>query len=216
MPNSSLQITIPQQGTTIILADGEFPTKPETLTYLTNASTIVCCDGAIRHLEKLDITPTVIVGDLDTITPDEKNKYRKILHQVENQNTNDLTKAMQWCLDHQIEEVVVIGATGKREDHTLGNIGLLLEHCHKIKWAFISNYGWFIPLKTSARIKAYEGQQISIFNFSGNHPITSDGLRYPLKDRVLTRPWEGTLNEAIGDSFSLYFNQGEVVVFLNH
>ena len=48
-----------------------------------------------------------------------------IVHVTE-QETNDLNKAFRYCLANGWTDIVILGATGKREDHTLGNIGLLM------------------------------------------------------------------------------------------
>ena len=204
----------PEPGLPVILADGAFPNNDDTLAYLKKAQKIICCDGAIHQLEKIKILPDMIVGDLDSISPAEKEKYSDRLYQDSNQDTNDLTKAMQWCLDHNIREVVVLGATGKREDHTLGNIGLLAEHCHRMIWSFLTDYGWFVPIRKSSTIQSKAGQQVSIFCFDPQCSITSSGLKYPLIQRQFKLPWEGTLNEAEKEHFSLTFEKGEIVVYL--
>jgi thiamine pyrophosphokinase len=66
----------------------------------------------------------------------------------------------------------------------------------------------------SCSFKSFPGQQVSFFSISPETEITSSGLLYPLKKRKLKNWWEATLNEAAGNSFSLVFESGEVIVFL--
>lgn len=207
-------VTFSKPGISVIVADGAFPQSDFALDYLRKASRIICCDGAILKLEKAAFTPHVIVGDLDSISEEKKQQYAHLLHQDKNQETNDLTKAINWCIQNDINEVIVLGATGEREDHTLGNIGLLLEHAHRITLSYITDFGLFMPITKTAQIQSITGQQVSIFSFNNNCKITTKGLKYPLNNQALTLPWQGTLNQAESNSFTLELEGGSVVVFL--
>ena len=46
---------------------------------------------------------------------------------MKDQETNDLTKAVNYVKTLGFREVLILGATGRREDHTLGNISLLAQ-----------------------------------------------------------------------------------------
>ena len=64
------------QEPVIILANGDFPTHPIPFGKLQDANTIICCDGAINILDKNGMEPHYILGDLDSIDNNLKNKYR--------------------------------------------------------------------------------------------------------------------------------------------
>jgi thiamine pyrophosphokinase len=68
----------------------------------------------------------------------------------------------------------------------------------------------------SSEITSLPGQQISIFSIDPETAVTSNGLRYPLHSTKLSNWWFATLNEALGNSFSLEFNQGRVIVYLKY
>ena len=53
---------------------------------------------------------------------------RQILHRISDQETNDQTKAVNFLLAQGKRRIAIIGATGNREDHTLGNISLLSDY----------------------------------------------------------------------------------------
>ncbi len=208
-------INTPEIGLPIILADGAFPKQEFALQYLNNAPKIICCDNAIEKLDKnTNRVPEAIIGDLDSISKEYKTKYEKLIFHDPDQDSNDLTKAVEWCINNNIYNVIVLGATGEREDHTLGNISLLLNHSKIINWSFITDYGYFIPLTSSSTIQCKKGQQISIFSFDYNCKITSQGLKYPLNQHQFKLPWEGTLNEAIDNEFSLEISSADVIVFV--
>lgn len=200
-------------GVPVILADGLFPKSKKVLSFLEAASMIICCDGATVKLLKYGLKPDSIVGDMDSLPQQYQRQFKNIIVGSEDQETNDFTKAVNAVLALGLEQVVVLGATGEREDHTLGNIGLLVEHGRKLQIQILSDFGVFTPIYSSSIMSSYSGQQVSIFNILGTPHITSDGLKYPLRDMSLNNWWCGTLNEAISNEYSLDFENGGLVVF---
>jgi thiamine pyrophosphokinase len=201
---------------TVILANGTFPSHPVPLTRLREADLIVCCDGAAEKLVAHGLEPGIIIGDLDSVSPELKERSRKILVQDSDQETNDLTKAVNWCITAGIKEVAILGATGIREDHTLGNISLLADYSSRINTVMLTDTGSFRVYDHSVTITSHPGQQVSIFSIDPALAITSSGLRYPLNNLRLHSWWRGTLNEADGREFSLEFENGCAIVFMNH
>lgn len=201
---------------TVILANGNYPTHSVPLARLHDAKLIVCCDGAAEKLVAHGLEPGIIIGDLDSVSPALKKRYEEILVTDADQETNDLTKAVNWCISQGIEEVVILGATGIREDHTLGNISLLAGYCEKIDAVMLTNTGIFRVYDHSVTIASHPGQQVSIFSIDPMLTVTSSGLRYPLNNLRLNSWWRGTLNEAATMEFRLEFENGRVIVFMEY
>jgi thiamine pyrophosphokinase len=198
---------------TVIVADGTFPQHEIPLVYLKNAKRIVCCDGSAESLLMAGYTPDAIVGDMDSLSEDLKNRFADRLFPDESQDTNDLTKAVMWCREMNYRDIVILGGTGKREDHTIGNISLLAEYVRNVNVIMITDTGILKPLLKSSEIFSFPGQQVSIFSIDPETEVTSSGLKYPLHKTKLTNWWFATLNESLGDKFSLDFN-GRLIVFL--
>ena len=202
---------------TIILANGAFPKSQQLLDLLDDCKQIICCDGAVNKLIESGREPHIIIGDLDSVEANHEAKYQNILVQINDQNTNDLTKAINWCLAHKIEEVIILGATGEREDHTIGNISLLTEYHKKLNVRMLTDNGVFIPISKSTNFKSTIGQQVSIFSLNPTVEITSIGLKYPLQNLALKAWWMGTLNEAVSNEFEIKFEQQtSIVIYLLH
>jgi len=199
---------------TVVVADGSFPSHPVPLGHLRDADRIVCCDGSAENLLDAGFIPEAIVGDLDSFSGELAVRYKDIIYRDEDQNTNDLTKAVKWCKEKGLNDIVIVGATGKREDHTLGNISLLLEYIKDIKVIMVTDTGILLPLLGSSEISSFPGQQVSVFSILPEVEISSQGLRYPLYRKKIGNWWEATLNEALGESFSLDFSNGRVIVYL--
>ena len=115
----------------VILADGEYPVHEYPLRLLRETPYIVCCDGAANTFISHGYIPNMIIGDGDSLSVENRMLYKDRLLYVADQETNDLTKAIRFLLGKNFRNVVILGATGKREDHTLGNISLLMEHLYR-------------------------------------------------------------------------------------
>src|SRR5664279_1774766 len=198
---------------TVIVADGTFPTHDIPLGYLKNAKRIICCDGSAQNLLLTGMQPDAIVGDMDSLNDELANRFADRIYLDENQETNDLTKAVSWCIDMGYKDLVIVGATGKREDHTLGNISLLAEYVREMNIIMVTDTGIFRPYLKSSKISSFPGQQVSIFSIDPETQVTSIGLRYPLSGTKINNWWCATLNESLGDNFSLEFD-GRLIVYL--
>jgi thiamine pyrophosphokinase len=188
---------------TIILANGEKPTHPIPLNVLKKAEKIICCDGAISFLEQQNITPHIIIGDCDSISSELKEKYKSIIQEDKNYDYNDLQKALKYCIANKWEQVIILGASGWRDDHFLANIGILMHYTDKLMLSMITNYGIFMPIKQTTAFQSFPGQQVSIFSFTPEAEITYHGLKYPVQKQKFKELWEGSLNEAIGEQFTV-------------
>lgn len=199
----------------VVLANGKFPESDIPLGYLNAADIIICCDGAVEKLNIFGLEPSVIVGDMDSILPEHAKRYADIIiPDKEDQDSNDLTKAIKYCISKDINDVVILGATGLREDHTIGNIFLLLEYSDFLNVKAVSDYGIFLTVSSGDKISSFPGQQTSIFTNKPEIELSSVGLRYSLDKSRLANLWMGTLNECLYDSFSLDFNSDRIIVFL--
>ena len=112
----------------VILANGEYPTHVLPLKILEEAKFVVCCDGAANEYILRGHTPDIIIGDGDSLSPENKTRFSDIIHHIADQETNDQTKAVHFLQEKGYQRIAIVGATGKREDHTLGNISLLLDY----------------------------------------------------------------------------------------
>jgi thiamine pyrophosphokinase len=199
---------------TIILANGKFPDHPVPLGFLLNAKRVICCDGAADSLIDFGLVPYAIVGDCDSVNKKIADKYQDRLFRDNDQETNDLTKAVKWCSERGYKDIVILGATGKREDHTIGNISLLAEYAAFMSVKMVTDAGTFIALLESCEVESEKGQQVSIFSINPDTEITSEGLKYKLNKKKLSNWWNATLNEVDGKGFTLEFNGGPVLVFM--
>jgi len=196
----------------VIVANGEFPAHPVPLTALETAGTVVCCDGATEKLCRHAMTPDHIVGDLDSLPPALKRRFADRLHLVASQDTNDLTKAVAFCVRHGATQLKILGAGGLREDHTIANVSLLADYAQQCAVEMITNHGRFTAIRQTTVFTGFVGEQVSVFSLTPAVPVTLAGFKYPLQNARLDAWWKGTLNEVAGNTFSIAFENGVCIV----
>nr|MBD5377870.1 thiamine diphosphokinase [Bacteroides sp.] len=198
----------------VVIDAGQFPTSPQALRWLSVTDKIVCCDGAANaYLSRPGARAWRIVGDCDSLSPLILSRYADIVRRRPDQETNDQTKAVTYLAHRGLTPIAIIGATGLREDHTFGNISLLIDyHLQGIEARAYTDHGVFIPASGTRTFHCPTGTQVSIFNF-GATGLHADGLRYPLRD--FTTWWQGTLNETTAPTFTIHAH-GPYLLFLTY
>lgn len=201
----SMYSFIPSNIEAVIVGNGEFPAAPSVVRVLEQAPFVVCCDGAAdTYDEKMGRLPDAVVGDGDSLSSTLRARLGDRFFHVTEQEHNDQTKAVRFLIERGIQRILIVGATGKREDHTIGNIGLLVEYLRMgVEVALLTDYGVFTPAQGDSVWESFAGQQVSVFNF-GCTELSSEGLAYSLYP--LASWWQGTLNESLGNAFRLSGN----------
>lgn len=201
---------------TVILANGQFPVSDTPLRALSVAERIVCCDGAAGKLNAAGFEPSWVVGDMDSLSEADRMRYGGRLVRVDEQESNDLAKAFRFCLSRGWDDVTILGATGLREDHTLGNLSLIVDFAREARVVLLTDTGRFTPVLAPMALPAFRGQQVSIFSFEPGIRVYAEGLKYPLDGVPFTRWWQATLNEACGDEVGLVFEGGPLLVYQSY
>lgn len=198
----------------VVAANGELPTGGPALSVLRGAKFLCCCDGAGERLWNMGFKADVVVGDGDSMSEEFKAGHAGIIERVEEQDDNDLTKATRLCIARGFKRIAYVGCTGMREDHTLANIFLMPRYRRDFGLlpVMVSSYGCFIPASGDAAFATFPRQQVSIFNVSCSH-LSGEGLRW--KPYTYAQLWQGTLNEAVGDTVVMHAD-GEYIMYFTH
>lgn len=212
----------------VIICDGKFP-KTEYPHYLIRtADYIICCDGALKKFLRNSLSifgeerlPDLVIGDMDTLPASMQKKYADIILKETEQEHNDQTKAVRWALNNLkgIETIHILGATGGRADHTIGNTSLLMEYTRMfdlkdITIEMVSDDGTIFPINDTIEFECGPGRSISIFTPDNSLKIKSQGLMYPTDDVVFDNWWKATLNKTVQDNVRLELSHRSIALIM--
>ncbi|MFZ1517172.1 MAG: thiamine diphosphokinase [Ignavibacteriaceae bacterium] len=196
----------------LIIANGKSPTKKVIdYFYAKGFDTIICADGGANSAKKLGIVPDFIIGDLDSAQTKtlEFFQSKSEIIQINRQNDTDVEKCLKFAIKKGFKEVILLGVTGDRLDHTICNLGIVIKFFNKIKIYLAAESSYLIPIKKFTIFKSKIGETISIYGFDNKTKITSAGLKYKL--RKVSLPFgvkESTSNVSISNTVELNVNGG--------
>lgn len=216
--------------TVVIICDGQFPRTEYPLYLMRSADFTICCDGALvkylRNGKRIfgeERLPDLVIGDMDTLSKTMQEKYRHIIRKENEQEHNDQTKAVRWALNNiaGLSTIYILGATGKRVDHTIGNASLLMEYTRMfdlegmgVTIEMISDTGTVFAINDTVEIDCGIGRQVSVFSPDNSLRIKSRGLEYPTDDVVFDNWWKATLNKASEDTVRLEFSHRSMALIM--
>ena len=152
---------------------------------------IICADSGAGYLRAIGIVPHVIIGDMDSLSPDMleyfKERGSRIIRFPAGKNETDTQLALEYAFGIAPDEIYVFGAFGTRIDHTLANVSLLALGLEKgIQIKLIDEWCETFIVNRECTIEGEPGQTVSLLPLSDMVTgITIDGFEYPLKDGAM-------------------------------
>jgi len=188
----------------VVLCDGP-PPPPELLAYWLNGSGIfVCTDAAGHPYDHLPRVPDVVIGDFDALAGrvlDGRGGPRFL--QVVDQHTTDSEKALLYLADEGYTEVVLLGATGWRLDHTLFNVQLLERFADSMQVCLAGHHCDTVRVPPNAQISwdLPPGTRFSVMPLMApvTH-VTIEGAEYPLLGETLVAGGAATISNSVAMS----------------
>ncbi len=203
----------------IIFANGDFyPT--ENNIQLTKDDLVIAADGGSRHCQTLEITPDVLIGDLDSTSKDLIQEWQTngvlVIRHPNQKDQTDLELALLYAQAEGASEIIVYGAVGGRLDMTFGNL-LLLAHPELTSQITLICGGEEVHALRpgeSLVLQGAPGDIVSLLSLGpGESGIRTKGLEYPLEnedlDFGLTR---GISNRMTAESAVIQLEKGLLAV----
>ena len=159
---------------------------------------VVFCDSGLKHLEHLQVLPSLIVGDFDS----HENPHldvETIVLPCEKDDT-DTVYAVKEAINRGFDDFLLIGVVGARLDHTLGNVSILLylDSLGK-KGSIIDDYSEMEIVSDEPVSICDQYSFFSLLNITGcAKGITITGAKYPLDGGEITCEYQyGISNEVL-------------------
>jgi thiamine pyrophosphokinase len=197
----------------LLICNGEQPTPSLARRLARQSHVVVAADGGANGARTLGITPDLIIGDLDSITSSTLKFFSETtVIRVSGQDNTDMEKALDYIFSETLaQEVMVIGATGRRIDHTLGNLAVLSKYVRHLRIVACGE-GWYaFPVRSGERIHASIGTTVSLIPFSNCRGVTLKGLQYPLRGAPLHAAQIAVSNVVKRSPFTISLGQGKLL-----
>lgn len=185
---------------------------------------LICADGGANHAVLSDRLPDRLIGDLDSITPENLKLCEKAGCIIDRfpceKDETDLELALiyaeeQACLMSE-RDIWLYGATGKGIDHFLGNVALMLAYARKgyrIRLVDPEHEAWI--LQSRECVRRSPGQKLSLIALSERAVVTTEGLYYPLQQGVLLQDSpRGISNVFVSREAIIHVHEGWVLLVL--
>ena len=163
-----------------LLLNGE---SPLILPEMTKYDLVCATDGAYHFLEEKNIQLNIVTGDFDSIFIPPKNV--EAIH-TPDQNFTDFEKMLFILHERGYRNIDIFGASGKEQDHFLGNLHTALKWKDRLKIKFFDNHGLYFFSDKTTEIKSIKDKTVSLIPFPEAKNILSTGLQYSLKNDDLS------------------------------
>jgi thiamine pyrophosphokinase len=203
----------------LIFANGHLPDLDAARALVRPDDFILAADGGTRHALALGLIPNVIIGDLDSVTREEKQKLHKADTQIilfpRDKNETDLELAIQHAVDMKLDQVVIVGALGGRLDQTLGNLALLSDlRLLTFDLRLDDGVEETFFCRDQAEVHGRSGDIVSLIPWGAPvEGVRTEGLRWPLSDETLY-PYKtrGISNELLDGTATVQIRSGLLLI----
>jgi thiamine pyrophosphokinase len=174
-----------------IFANGELADPHHLKTRLQPGDALFAADGGQRHLAKMGLRPVRVIGDMDSIAPDELTRLEEAGVRLErypvDKDETDLELAIRRVVQEGYRTLRIAGGLGGRLDQTLGNLFLLQQpELSGLDIRFEDGSEEVFLIRQQGEITGAPGDTVSLLPL--NVPaqgVTTVGLKYPLQNETL-------------------------------
>lgn len=189
---------------------------------------VVCADSGLDVADKLGLDVNFLMGDFDSVEKEILSKYMKkdflgsntrYIKYPKEKDYTDMHLVLEWTLEQKPSEIVILGATGRRLDHFIANVNILLLALEKkIPTYIIDRYNKLCLINSEYRINRHSlwGKYISICPFTEEVTgVSLYGFKYPLTSKTIKKGGSRTVSNELADSVDeavISLDQGILIV----
>ena len=182
---------------------------------------VIAADSGMRYLYESGKRPTHIVGDFDSVARDILDYYRSLdgiaIRQYNPvKDATDTEIAIRYAIELGVEKLWILGGTGSRIDHMLGNIQCLkIAKEENVEAYIVDGYNRVRLLGGDACIRKEDlfGPYFSVFPLGGEvKNVSIKGAKYPLHNHTLT-PYDSRCvsNQPESETIQITFSEGDII-----
>ena len=198
----------------VIVGGADISNYDRIIAYIKSDDFVIFCDSGLKHMEKLAVKPSLIVGDFDS----HENPHldvETIVLPCEKDDT-DTVFAVKEAIKRGYKEFLLIGVIGARLDHTLGNV-YILEYLDQLgyKGRIVDDFSDMELVKDTPVLIDDSYSYFSVLNITGTlQDITIENAKYPLQNAAIQSGYQyGISNEVLpGKTAKITVGEGSVLL----
>jgi thiamine pyrophosphokinase len=177
----------------VIFAGGTIHAGEPVSRTIASADLIIAADGGAANALAFGCTPSIIVGDLDSLDPAlleqfEQQADKQIIRLPVEKDETDTEIAIQVALNHHADTITLLGGLGgQRFDHSIANIFLLVGFAG-INLRLVDGMStcWLLSGPGQANITGHKRDLLSLFPLERDAlNVHTTNLYYPLRNEPL-------------------------------
>lgn len=203
----------------IIFANGELPDLDKARVLLREDDFIFCADGGSRHALEMNLTPNLVIGDMDSIQKNQWQELEKAGASIElfphDKNETDLELAIHRALELEPKEIIILAALGGRTDQTLANIALLTDlRLSTFDLRLDDGVEEILFCRNQVQVEGRSGDIVSLLPWGGEVTgIQTENLKWSLDNETLyPDKTRGISNEMTGNTATVKIQSGLLLI----
>ena len=202
----------------VIVGGADISNYDRIIAHIKSDDFVIFCDSGLKHMEKIAVKPSLIVGDFDS-HENPKLDIETIVLPCEKDDT-DTVFALKEAVRRGCTDFLLIGVIGARLDHTLGNV-YILEYLDELglKGKIIDDYS---EMELVSHEPAYIEDSYAFFsliNITGTAKgVAIENAKYLLNDAEITCGYQyGVSNEVIsGQTAKVSVKEGKLLLIKDY
>lgn len=202
----------------IIFANGTLPDLDAARRLLRPDDFLLAADGGTHHALDLGLVPSIIIGDLDSAPFDLQpltDAGAGIIQHPRDKDETDLELALDYAIQHNFGEIVIVGALGGRLDQTLANLALISAARRPSPVIRIDDGLESAQFcRGRLEVRGRRGDLVSLIPWGGEvRGVRTEGMRWPLSNETLfPHKTRGLSNEMTDDLAVIQIESGLLLI----
>ncbi len=205
----------------IVIGNGVIQDYDIVREYFDNAY-VIACDGGLNHCRKMMIVPDVVVGDFDSVNAGDKQFFEELgverIVYPRKKDFTDMEIGINLALEKGSDEIYILGGLGKRFDHSLANLHILVNPVVRgVRACLVDEHNLITLVKDSLDIKGEKGQNVSLIPLTTEvKGVTTQNLEYALDNKTMRVGSSiGVSNVMTEDNANVSVKDGYLVVIMS-
>lgn len=198
----------------LIMLNGQPPRRELLESIAAGAEVFVGADAGAVRLREAGLRIDYVVGDFDSVPAEllQSLPTESVVHDP-GQDDTDLEKALRFAVTRWSQpQVVVVGTTGDRMDHVLGNVCGAVRYADRAFIRFVEDHSIIYFAHRQLRFDAPVGATVSLLPLGEVEGVRTEGLKWTLHGETLTIGTRGVSNVVESSPVCVEWQSGHLVV----